>query len=70
MLSPTLAAKLDRLIDRHEEISSLLSDPDVVGERNRYTALMKEFAELEPVLAAYSALKQASIGVGGLRGAA
>ena len=60
MLSPTLAAKLDRLIDRHEEISSLLSDPEVVGDRNRYTALMKEFAELEPVLAAYSALRNAT----------
>ena len=60
MLSATLSAKLDRLIDRQNELSSLLSDPEVVADRNRYTALMKEFAEREPVLAAYSVLNKAT----------
>ena len=60
MLSETLSAKLDGLIDRQQELSSLLSDPEVVADRNRYTALMKEFAEREPVLAAYNALRKAA----------
>ena len=59
MLSATLSAKLDRLIDRQNELSSQLSDPEVVADRNRYTALMKEFAEREPVLVAYGALNKA-----------
>ena len=61
MLSATLAAKLDQLIDRQNELSSLLSDPEVVADRNRYTAFMKEFAEREPVLVAYNALKEATL---------
>ena len=60
MLSATLSAKLDQLIDRQTELSSLLSDPEVVGDRNRYTALMREFAEREPVLVAYGALNKAT----------
>ena len=59
MLSETLSAKLDRLIDRQNELSSQLSDPEVVTDRNRYTALMKEFAERQPVLAAYGTLNKA-----------
>ena len=59
MLSATLSAKLDRLIDRQNELSSLLSDPEVVADRNRYTALMREFAEREPVLVAYGAVNKA-----------
>ena len=60
MLSETLSAKLDGLIDRHDELSALVSDPQVHADRNRYAALMREFKELEPVLAVYSALKSAA----------
>ena len=35
----------------------LLADPEVVSDRERYTAFMKEFAELEPVIAAYGDFK-------------
>lgn len=57
MLSPSMQAKLAALADRQEEVSALLSDPDVVGQRERYAALTKEHSELTPVLAHWQSLK-------------
>ena len=48
-----MQAKLAGLNDRHEEVSALLSDPDVMGDREKFTALSKEYAELEPVVKCY-----------------
>ena len=53
-----MATKLAGLNDRFEEVSGLLSDPEVMGERERFTALSKEFAELEPVLNCYRDLQR------------
>jgi peptide chain release factor 1 len=55
-LSPSIRAKLDGLRDRFEEVSALLSDPEVMGERDRFTALSREFAELEPVIHSFAAV--------------
>ena len=45
-----MAAKMAGLNDRFEEVSALLSDPEVMSEREKFTALSKEFAELEPIV--------------------
>ena len=52
-LSSSITAKLDDLAERHEELSALLADADVMANRERYTALSREYAELEPVVGAY-----------------
>jgi len=52
-LSSSITAKLDGLAERHEELSALLADVEVMADRDRYTALSREYAELEPVVAAY-----------------
>ena len=49
-LTDTMQVKLDDLTDRHEEISALLSDAEIVADRDKFTALSKEYAELEPVI--------------------
>ena len=49
-LSQSMLAKLASLNDRYEEVSALLSDPEVMGDRDKFTALSKEYAELEPVV--------------------
>jgi peptide chain release factor 1 len=49
-LSPSITAKLAALRDRFEEVNALLSDRDVVADRERFTALSREFSELEPVI--------------------
>ncbi len=48
-LSPSMLARLQSLKDRHEELSVMLSDPEVIGQRERFRQLSQEYAELEPV---------------------
>ena len=52
-LSSSIVAKLDDLSDRHEELSALLGEAEVVADRERFAAFAREYAELEPVIAAY-----------------
>lgn len=51
----SLLDKLDHLAERHEEVSRLLSDPEVIGKQDRFRVLSQEYAELDPVLATYGA---------------
>ncbi|MEM6999981.1 MAG: peptide chain release factor 1 [Pseudomonadota bacterium] len=57
-LTQSMLAKLAGLNDRYEEVSALLSDPEVMGDRDKFTALSKEYAELEPVVKCYQAVSQ------------
>jgi peptide chain release factor 1 len=52
-LSDSMTAKLSDLTDRYDEVAALLADPDVMGNRDQFTALSKEFAEIEPVIACF-----------------
>ena len=52
-LSPSIVAKLTSLAERHEELAALLADAEVVVDRERFAGLAREYAELEPVIAAY-----------------
>ena len=45
--------KLDELERRYQEIEELLVEVTVSGDRERYTALMREYAELSPVVASF-----------------
>lgn len=36
--------------DRFEELEQLLASPDVIGDRNQFQQLSREYAELEPVI--------------------
>jgi peptide chain release factor 1 len=56
-LSASILAKLDDLADRHEEIAVLLGDAEVVANRDKFTALSREYAELEAVSAALHQIK-------------
>ena len=50
ILSDSMMSKLGSLTDRFEEVSALLSDAEVMSNREKFTALSKEFAEIEPVV--------------------
>ena len=41
-----MVAKLGDLNDRFEEVSALLSDAETMADREKFTALSKEFAEI------------------------
>ncbi len=51
--------KLDNLIDRFDEVGQLLSDPDIIGNQNKFRSLSQEFATLEPVVKCFRSYKQA-----------
>ena len=57
-LSNSMMAKLAALTDRYAEVSALLSDPDVMKDRDQFTTLSKEFAELDPVIKSFQRLEQ------------
>lgn len=50
--------KLGSLEERYQEISHLLSDPEVLSDQNKYRALTKEYAELEPIVKCYNSFKE------------
>ena len=58
-LSASIRAKLSDLVLRHEELSALFTEAEVLADRERYTVLTREYAELEPVIAAYTAHRKA-----------
>ncbi|AND69414.1 peptide chain release factor 1 [Dyella thiooxydans] len=51
-MTPSIRAKLEALAERHEEVGLLLAQPEVIGDSNRFRALSREYAQLEPVAAA------------------
>jgi len=58
-MKESLLVKLEHLSERYEEIGHLLSDPEVIGDQNKFRDLSKEYAELEDVVKAFAAYKQA-----------
>ena len=57
-MKTSILEKLDSLSQRHEEVGQLLSDPDVIGNQNRFRELSMEYSELEPVVKAYAAYQR------------
>ena len=53
LLTDSMMFKLESLRDRFEEVAALLSDAEVMTDRERFTALSKEYAEIEPVVGCY-----------------
>lgn len=51
--------RLDDLLKRFEEITEELNNPDVVQDQSRFRKLMKEQADLSPIVEAYTAYKKA-----------
>lgn len=57
-MKDSILSKLDTLTERYEEVSALLSDPDIIADQNKYRDLSKEYAELEPVVKTYTSFQQ------------
>ncbi|MTI15534.1 peptide chain release factor 1 [Sansalvadorimonas verongulae] len=57
-MKESLLARLDSLVDRFEELGALLSDPEVIGDQNRFRKLSKEYSELEPVIVCFREYRQ------------
>ena len=62
-MKPSIQAKLDHLADRFEELSALLSDPETLGDQEKYRNYSKEYSDLEPIIQTYQAYQQAQEGI-------
>jgi peptide chain release factor 1 len=58
-MKESIVSKLEKLSDRYEELSALLSDPEVISDQKKFRDYSKEYSELEPVVQAFAAYKKA-----------
>lgn len=49
-MKDSIREKLQTLVTRHEEIASLLSDPKVISDQNKFRDLSKEYSHLTPII--------------------
>ncbi|QCU89501.1 peptide chain release factor 1 [Thiomicrorhabdus sediminis] len=54
-MKDSIRTKLEHLIDRLDEVNALISDPDIMSDQKKFTALTKEHAQLTPVVETFSA---------------
>jgi peptide chain release factor 1 len=52
-MKASLEKKLNRLSERFEELSTLLSDPKIISDLNKFRDFSKEFSQLEPIISIY-----------------
>ena len=52
---PSLRRKLEALAERRDELERLLADPGTIADNDRFRALSREFAQLEPLATALAA---------------
>ncbi len=60
-MKDSIKLKLEALVDRHEEISGLLSEPDTMADQNKFRTLSQEYAQLEPVIKTFQAYQENDI---------
>ncbi|MDD1622495.1 MAG: peptide chain release factor 1 [Methylococcaceae bacterium] len=52
-MKPSIQTKLENLGERFEEITALLSQPEVQSNQNQFRSLGQEYAQIEPLVACY-----------------
>ena len=57
-MNPSLERKLENIVERAQEVSALLADPQVIGDSNRFRDLSVEYSQLNPVVACFEALQK------------
>ena len=53
-MKPSIKKKLQGLVERHEEVSALLAESEIISQQNRFRELSKEYAQLEPIVAFFT----------------
>lgn len=57
-MKASILTKLEILQDRYEELSGLLSEPEIISDQNRFRDLSKEYSELESVTKCFTNYQQ------------
>jgi peptide chain release factor 1 len=62
-MKPSIRNKLENLADRLEELSALLSDPDIINNQDKFRDYSKEYAEIQPIVAGFDNYRRATLAV-------
>ena len=52
MAESNILNKLEGLVARYEEVSTLITDPNVISDQRRYVKLTKEYKDLGKIMTA------------------
>src|SRR5690606_18786745 len=66
-MKPSMRSRLEQLAHRLIEIDALLAEPDSTADMDQFRKLTRERAELEPVVAAFTAWQRAETDCEGAR---
>ncbi len=58
-MKASIQAKLDSLSERFEEISALLAEPGIQQDQDRFRALSREYAQLNPIIIGFKNYREA-----------
>ena len=53
-MNPKLERRLQQLVERHHDLAHELSDPEVIGDQDKFRKLSQEYAYLEPLAEAFT----------------
>ncbi|PID63603.1 MAG: peptide chain release factor 1 [Gammaproteobacteria bacterium] len=53
-MKASIRARLESVAERHEEVTALLGEPDVIADQTQFRDLSREYAQLEPVVMAFA----------------
>ncbi len=53
-MKDSIRERLESVSERQEEVAALLGDPDVIGDQDKFRALSREYAQLEPVVSTFT----------------
>ncbi len=57
-MKPSIVAKLEALLERHEEVQALLGDASIIADQERFRALSREYAQLTDVTRCFKEWQQ------------
>jgi len=63
----SIVEKLQRLVARQEKIGSMLSDPEVIADQDKFRDLSREYSRLEPVAKVFTSYQKAEAELGAAR---
>ncbi|MCG8378654.1 MAG: peptide chain release factor 1 [Proteobacteria bacterium] len=59
-MKESLQIKLEKLMERQEELDGLLSDPGIINDQNKFRELSQEYAEVRPIVNCFNEYRKAS----------
>ncbi len=62
-MKDSVRIKLENLQERYQELSALLSQPEIISDQKKFRAFSQEYAEIEPVVECFSAYEKILSGI-------